>query len=120
MFQKWCNRCNTIIKPSKIKALAVTPSVTHGTKNGVTSTKRGVTMSDINSKIPTHEEVRQIMNEAYNVFYKKWVNPSTQYDPNVMWQEVRAMDQKYDCELCHELLMGLVESIDREIVRRMS
>jgi hypothetical protein len=75
-------------------------------------------MADIVIKIPSPTEVRQLMNEAYNVFYKKWINPDTVYDPEAMMCEVRNMDKKYDCQLCRELMIGLAESIDLEIMRR--
>lgn len=77
-------------------------------------------MSDISKNIPSPIDVRQLMNEAYNVFYKKWTNPTTVYDPDLIWQEVRDMEKRYDCQLCRDLLIGLVESIDQEIVKRRS
>jgi hypothetical protein len=45
--------------------------------------------------IPSPIEVRQIFNDTYNVFYKKWINPDTVYDPVVMMQEARELDRKY-------------------------
>jgi hypothetical protein len=46
--------------------------------------------------IPSPVEVRQIFNDTYNVFYKKWINPGTPYDPAVMMQEAREFNRKYD------------------------
>jgi hypothetical protein len=75
-------------------------------------------MSENNNRMPTPSEVREIFHVTYNVFYKKWISPDIAYDADVMWQEVYEIDRKYDCKMCHEMLMGLVESIDQEIVRR--
>ncbi|HHV13230.1 MAG TPA: hypothetical protein GXX75_23440 [Clostridiales bacterium] len=68
--------------------------------------------------VPDQKQVRQIFHETYNVFYKKWTNPDTGYDTDAMMQEVYALDRKYDCQLCRDILAGLVESIDQEMVRR--
>jgi hypothetical protein len=46
--------------------------------------------------ITSPNEVRQIFNDAYNVFYKKWINPNTVYDPDAMMREARELDRKYD------------------------
>lgn len=75
-------------------------------------------MDEQSNRILTPIEIREIWNITYNVFYKKWINPDIVYDPAAMWQEVYEIDRKYDCKMCHEMLMGLVESIDQEIVRR--
>jgi hypothetical protein len=75
-------------------------------------------MDERYNRILTPLEVREIWNITYNVFYKKWISPETIHDSEVMWQEVREIDRKYNCKMCHEMLMGLVESIDQEIVRR--
>ena len=75
-------------------------------------------MSENNNRIPTPSEVREIFHVTYNVFYKKWTDPSTVFDAEMMWQEVKEINCRYDCKMCHEMLMGLVESIDQEIVRR--
>jgi hypothetical protein len=52
-------------------------------------------MADTSKKIPSPIEVRQIFNDTYNVFYKKWINPNTIYDPAVMMHEARELDRKY-------------------------
>jgi hypothetical protein len=46
--------------------------------------------------IPSPAEVRQIFNDTYNVFYKKWINSDAAYDPAVMLQEARELNQKYE------------------------
>jgi hypothetical protein len=68
--------------------------------------------------IPSPSEVRQIFNETYNVFYKKWINPNTPYDPGLMLQEAHELNQKYDCELCRHMVADLIECIEDEQRRR--
>jgi hypothetical protein len=75
-------------------------------------------MSENYNAIPTPSEVRELFHVTYNVFYKKWTDPSTAYDAEIMRKEVLEIDHKYDCQLCRDILGGLVESIDQEIVRR--
>ncbi len=41
-------------------------------------------------------EVKQIFHETYNLFYKKWINPDTKYDPELMMQEARELDRKHE------------------------
>ncbi len=53
-------------------------------------------MSENSNNVPDRTEVRQIMNDTYNVFYRKWINPDTPYDPAVMLQEARELDRKYE------------------------
>jgi hypothetical protein len=53
-------------------------------------------MADTSKKILSPTEVRQIFNDTYNVFYKKWINPNTVYDPVVMMMEAKELDHKYD------------------------
>jgi hypothetical protein len=48
------------------------------------------------SEIPSPAEVRQIFNDTYNVFYKKWINPDTPYDTEIMLQEARELNRKYE------------------------
>jgi hypothetical protein len=74
-------------------------------------------MEDNNKKIPSPPEVRQIMNDTYNVFYRKWTNPDTVYDPDVMMQEARELDRKYN----HQSIVSIAEliiCIEEERVRR--
>lgn len=71
-------------------------------------------MSDVNNKIPTQIEVRQIFNEAYNVFYKKWTNSITPHDPDQMLREAHELNRKYECELCRHMIADLIECIENE------
>ncbi|MDF2907166.1 MAG: hypothetical protein K0R34_2487 [Herbinix sp.] len=76
-------------------------------------------MADNNRNIPSHTEVRQIFNDTYNVFYKKWINPDTVYDPAVMMQEARELDRKYN----HQDIVNiaaLIECIEAERRRESS
>lgn len=69
-------------------------------------------------RIPTHEEVRSIFNETYNVFYKKWKDISNQDDWPKLMQEMREIDAKYDCDLCRQILLELVRVIENEFKRK--
>lgn len=63
-------------------------------------------------------DVRQIFNETYNVFYKKWINPNTPYNPDLMLHEARELNHKYDCNLCRNMITDLIVCIEEEWRRR--
>lgn len=73
-------------------------------------------MSD--KKIPSPEEVRQIFNEVYNVFYKKWHTISDPEQWVLLMQEMREIDHKYNCDLCRQMLLELIKVIEDEFKRR--
>ncbi len=62
---------------------------------------------------PSPVEVRQIFNETYNVFYKKWINPNTPFDADKMIQEARSLNQKYN-HLDIVNIAALIECIENE------
>lgn len=75
-------------------------------------------MENNSNNIPTHEEVRNIFNETYNVFYRKW---HTITDPEQwvqLMQDMREIDKKYNCDLCRQMLIELVRVIEDEFKRR--
>lgn len=76
-------------------------------------------MDDIDIKIPNQTEVRQIFNETYNVFYRKWINPNTPYDAAVMLQEARELNRKYEGQNIVSIA-GLIECIEYERRRDLS
>ena len=69
-------------------------------------------ISDIAKKIPSPEEVRQIFNDTYNVFYKKWKDISTLEQWVDLVQDASQINQKYNCELCKQILLELVKVIE--------
>jgi hypothetical protein len=71
-------------------------------------------MSDNTKKIPTQIEVRQIFNDTYNVFYKKWKDISNPDDWVILAQEMKEIDHRYDCDLCRQILLELVKLIEYE------
>jgi hypothetical protein len=80
--------------------------------------KRGVTMTEKVKYIPSHEEVRQIFNETYNVFYRKWKDISNPDDWPKLMQEMHEIDDKYQCELCSKILLELVVVIQNEFLKK--
>lgn len=70
--------------------------------------------------IPNHEQVKQFMYEVYNKFYLKWRNELTSDNIDQMMQEVYEFDKRYPFELCHDVILGLVECIEDEYRRRDS
>lgn len=68
--------------------------------------------------IPSHEEVRSIFNETYNVFYKRWKNISNLDDWPRLMQEMHEIDQKYNCDLCRQILLELVVIIQEEFLKK--
>ncbi len=69
-------------------------------------------------RIPSHEEVRQIFNDTYNVFYKKWKDISSPEQWVPLMQDMREIDRKYNCDLCRQILIELVKVIEDEFKRR--
>lgn len=64
------------------------------------------------NKYPSHVEIRNIFNETYNVFYKKWKSISNPADWDILMQEVRDLNRKYPYSLCQRILLELVEIIE--------
>jgi len=75
-------------------------------------------MDENNKKIPSPTEVKQIFNEAYNIFYRKWHTISDQEQWVQLTQEMREIDQKYNCDLCRQILLELVVVIQEEFLKR--
>lgn len=75
-------------------------------------------MADKVNKYPNHEEIRNIFNETYNVFYTKWKSISNPSDWDRLMQDVRELNQKYPYSLCRKMLLELVEIIEDEFKRR--
>ena len=75
-------------------------------------------MADGSKRIPDQTEIRQIFNDTYNVFYKKWKDISSSEDWVLLIQDMREIDQKYKCDLCRQILLELVKVIEDEFKRR--
>lgn len=75
-------------------------------------------MADNSNKYPNNEVIRNIFNETYNVFYKKWKSISNPADWDRLMQDVRELNQKYPYSLCRKMLLELVEIIEDEFKRR--
>ncbi len=67
-----------------------------------------------NKKIPSPEEVRQIFNDTYNVFYKKWKDITNPNDWVILMQDMKEIDHRYECDLCRQILLELVRVIESE------
>lgn len=81
--------------------------------------KKGVfDISDIAKNIPTQTEVRQIFNDTYNVFYKKWKDISAVDQWSLLMQDVRDINDKYPYRLCRDILLDLMECLEEEFRRR--
>lgn len=74
--------------------------------------KRGVTLTGKVKYIPSHDEIRNIFNETYNVFYKKWKDISALADWPILMQEARELNKKYPYSLCQQILLELIEIIE--------
>lgn len=71
--------------------------------------------------VPSHETIKQIMNEVYNGFYLKWRKIITIDNAGQMLQEARELNKKYNnCDLCRHMLADLIECIEKEYRRRVS
>ena len=68
--------------------------------------------------IPNQEEVRQIFNDTYNIFYKKWKDISSLEQWVNLVQDASRINQKYNCELCKQILLELVKVIEDGFKRR--
>lgn len=69
-------------------------------------------MTNNSNKYPNHEEIRQIFNDTYNVFYKKWKDISNPDDWSRLMGEARELNKKYNCELCQSILLNLIKIIE--------
>lgn len=67
---------------------------------------------------PSHEDVKNIFNETYNVFYKKWRSISSPDDWSILMQEARDIGNKYDFDLCRQILVELIEVIEDGFKKR--
>jgi hypothetical protein len=70
------------------------------------------------ANVPDHENVKKMMNELYNGFYLKWRSILTLENAGQMMQEVHEIEKKYPFQLCRDILVGLVESIEEEYRKR--
>jgi hypothetical protein len=75
-------------------------------------------MAENNKKIPNQADVRQIFNDTYNVFYKKWKDISNPEEWANLMQEMREIDNRYQCDLCRQILLELVKCIEHEYKAR--
>lgn len=69
-------------------------------------------MEGNSNNYPSHEKIRQIFNDTYNVFYKKWKSISNLSDWDALMQDAREMNKKYPYPLCRRILLELVEIIE--------
>ena len=82
--------------------------------------KRGVTLTDKVNNYPSHDEIRNIFNETYNVFYVKWKDISDLSKWDDLMQDVRDLNNKYPYSLCEKILLGLIEIIEDKFKRRQA
>lgn len=62
-------------------------------------------------KIPNHEEVKTIFKESYLLFEKHKVADSEE-DFKRLTDEARLIYNKYDFDLCHEMIVGILSVIE--------
>jgi len=70
-------------------------------------------MADLDKKIPSPVEVKDIFKYTY-LFYTKWKDLSNPDDWVKVAQEMRDINQIYDCDLCQQILLELVKCIESE------
>lgn len=85
---------------------------------GVISKMRDLSCKD--EKTITRSQVKDIFNDTYNVFYRKWENASCEEDILQMWEEAKELKNKHndDYGLCKAILMLLGEIIRDDCKRR--
>ncbi|WMJ85469.1 hypothetical protein [Anaerocolumna sp. MB42-C2] len=78
-------------------------------------------LSSKDEKTITRSQVKDIFNDTYNVFYRKWENASNEEDILKMWEEAKELKNKYNDEygLCETILMKLSEIIKDDFKRRI-
>lgn len=67
---------------------------------------------------PPQEEIRNIFNETYNIFYQKWKSISNPADWSTLMQDARELNKKYPYPLCRRILLELVEIIEAEFMEK--
>lgn len=72
-------------------------------------------------KTINRSQVKDIFNDTYNVFYRKWENASCEEDILQMWEEAKEIKNKYndDYDLCKTILKILSEIIKDDCKRRI-
>lgn len=75
-------------------------------------------MSKDTKIIPNHEQIKQIFNDTYNVFYRKWKDISSPEQWVQLMQDMREIDAKYNCNLCRQILLELVKVIQEEFLKK--
>jgi hypothetical protein len=93
---------------SKIKGLAVPRPL--GTAWELWEPQGGILL-------PDQEQVKLIFKDTY-LFYTRWVNTLTLSNAGQLMQDVRRLNEKYDCELCRQLLLNLVECIEEDFLNK--
>jgi hypothetical protein len=68
-------------------------------------------------KMLSSEEVRLIYKDTYN-FYLKWKDISSPDDWDALMKDMHEIDQRYNCDLCRQILIELVKVIQDEFKRR--
>ena len=65
-------------------------------------------------------QIKDIFNETYNVFYRKWENASCEEDILQMWEEAKEIKNKYNdgFGLCEAILTKLSQIIEKDCKRR--
>jgi hypothetical protein len=79
---------------------------------GIISKMSNLSFKD--KKTITRSQIKDIFNDTYNVFYRKWENASREEDILQMWEEAKALKNKHndDYGLCKAILMILCEIIN--------
>ena len=67
---------------------------------------------------PTPDEVREIFNEVYNKFYRKYKEANTDEEFKSLIREANELDKKYSFDLCHHMLLDLINIIENNYKER--
>ena len=67
---------------------------------------------------PTPDEVREIFNEVYNKFYRKYKQANTDEEFKLLIREANELDKKYPFDLCHHMLLDLINIIEKDYKER--
>ena len=67
----------------------------------------------------THEKVKMIFNDTYNLFYLKWKDIKTEEEISAMWEKAKEINRKHDdCKLCRDIMLFLCNNIELDLKQR--
>jgi hypothetical protein len=73
----------------------------------------------MNEIILSYEQIKNIFNDTYNLFYLKWKDIKTEEEISAMWEKAKEINRKHnDCKLCRDIMLFLCNNIELDLKQR--